>query len=159
MNGAIPFSDYNNFMVLMSMLQGLSVLAGGCFMMAMTASPVVYYFGLTSMALSMTAIQLLAGSYESGNSRGFYNKIPKYVENTFIMSILSLLFALFGHVVLEYINGIYSLLGSTALFTYIAYWCVVYYCTRRESTRDIPFRDIPFRDIPFRDIPFREEPS
>jgi hypothetical protein len=115
--------DPPSIALLGSVAQYFANLFVSIYLMAISQNDIVYYFSAVSLALSITLIHLVMGSAYVIISQG---KVPEYLKNTFQISSYSLLFSLFYHFAINYVNNIFSGLAYLALFVYIV-WCISTY--------------------------------
>lgn len=108
-----------------AILQGLLIFTNSFAVLSMANDDIVKYFSIVSFALSMVSTLLIATSYGMVVRRN-ERMVPKYLRVTVQLSAFSLLGAFAYHVMINYINGIFSFVGYSILFMYIYKMLVVF---------------------------------
>lgn len=103
--------------VLFSCIQSLTFIITSIYLLCNTTYTIPYFFGFTSLTLSVLSLQLLVGLYERGPYKDDYDGIMKVLNEDFMLSGFSLLAGLFINAFIETNN--FGCLALLLLFSYL----------------------------------------
>lgn len=92
------FTHYDNFMVIMGLIQYLSVVIGSLFMLHHSRNNLSYFTAFLSCILSMSGLHFLAGSYETGLNKGDYDRTMRPYVTLLPTALINLLISLFWNI-------------------------------------------------------------